>query len=344
MFENEIVQTPRPKNGIKLLVFISLILITIAISYKNQDKVFSVLDKLRGNIDITSIDYDDITDKYPTEIDKKALEYNTIYVEDIRTEAKKIKPDKNTISAESYLLGNLETGEIYLFNKKDKVFPIASLSKLVVALVAVHNMDPEQVITINKDMLKPYGNAGGLIEGEKYKVKELLFPLLLESSNDSAEALALSYEKGYDSFIYQMNSFVSELGMKNTSFKDASGLSYENVSNSADLFKLAQYMYKNEKSILSITKNSNYSLASSTDHQAHKYKAIDPFVLDPHFLGGKTGRTIEAKESMISMFNYSDKPEILSPIAIIVLRSDFSAREIDTSILFQKFMKINGSI
>jgi D-alanyl-D-alanine carboxypeptidase len=345
MFENEVYnENPKTKKGIKVLIFISLIIITIAISYKKRDYVFTFLDTLRGNDVFTSIDYNDIKEKYPTEIDKQALDYHTIYVEDIRAEAKKIKKDKYDITAESYLLGNVETGEIYLENKKDKVFPIASLTKLILALVAVHNMDMDQEIVINKDMLKPYGNAGGLIEGEKYKVRELLFPLLLESSNDAAEAIALSYKNGYEGFIYQMNSFVSELGMNNTSFKDASGLSYENVSNSKDLFILAQYLYKNEKSILNITKNSNYTLASTTGHGLHVYKAIDPFVLDPNFLGGKTGRTIEAKESMISLFNYSDIPKIVKPIAVIVLRSNFSSREIDTSILFQKFMQKNGSI
>lgn len=335
MFENE-PDLPFTHKGIRTLFFVSITLILISLIYKNRDYIKNI------GIKNSNVPKKYIVDKL--DIDKSALNYDY----EIEKKPSLVKPitlqKDNLISAESYILGNLESGEIYIKSNENKVFPIASISKLIVALVAIHNIDTDKKVTINEDMLKAYGNAGGLVLGEVYTIKELLYPLLLESSNDAAEAIAQSFTGGYQGFLYQMNSFVNELGMNSTSFKDASGLSSGNVSNASDLFILSRYIYNNEKDLLVLTKNYTVSLASSTEHAGHTYKAIDPFVLDPNFIGGKTGRTIEAKESMLSLFNYSLNSSVKLPISVIVLRSDFSSREIDTSILFEQFMRMNKSI
>ena len=65
---------------------------------------------------------------------------------------------------------------------------------------------------------------------------------------------------------------------------------------------------------------------------------IQYFSLDPNFLGGKTGRTNIAKESMISIFKYT-YDNVSYPIAVIVLRSNFQVREIDSSVLFEQFLQ-----
>lgn len=245
---------------------------------------------------------------------------------------------KPLISAEAYLVGNLETGEVYIEHNSATVFPIASISKLITAMIATHVMDPQTKVTITEPMLEAYGDAGHLVLGESLTVSELLYPLLLESSNDAAEALAQSF--GYNSFISSMNSFVKELGMNSTSFRDASGLSSGNISNARDLFSLGRYLYASERPLLDLSRQMRYELASSTEHGGHVFVTINPFPGDPHFIGGKTGRTTEAKESMISLFSYS-LGEKTYPLAIIVLRSDFSNREVDTSTLFeQAFAKI----
>lgn len=251
-----------------------------------------------------------------------------------------VRPVVPTVSAEAYLVANLDTGEIYSSQNTKAVFPIASLSKLVTALVALQSMSPDQMITITQPMLDAYGEAGRLALGESYTVSELLYPLLLESSNDAAEALALFH--GYSTFIQKMNALVAELGMTSTSFRDASGLSSGNGGNAEDLFKLAQYIYRTQQPLLTLTRQVSYSVASSTHHGAKTWHSINPFPYDPHFMGGKTGRTYEAKESMISLFRYN-AGGISYPVAIIVLRSDFSVREEDSSYLFEQFIrKIEG--
>ncbi|MEK9158343.1 MAG: serine hydrolase [Patescibacteria group bacterium] len=248
---------------------------------------------------------------------------------------KSVVQTKPLISAEAYLVGNLETGEIYTQHNQSKVFPIASISKLFSALVAINLMPQDQKITINQQMLDAYGDAGQLILGEIFTVAELLQPLLVESSNDAAEALAQS--SGYDIFIGKMNSFAKELGLQSTSFKDSSGLNPGNISNANDLFILSRYLYLNERRILEISRQVRVEIASSTGHSTKALVSNNPFPGDPNFIGGKTGRTDEARESMVSMFNYRVGDKV-HPIVIIVLRSDFSVREVDTSILFEQAM------
>jgi D-alanyl-D-alanine carboxypeptidase len=246
------------------------------------------------------------------------------------------------ISAEAYIVANLDTGMLYTEHNSNHVYPIASLSKLITAIVALHHMPPGQKIVITQPMLDAYGDAGHLVLGETYTLSEILYPLLLESSNDAAEAIAQTY--GYANFIGEMNAFVAGLGMTSTSFKDASGLNPGNVSDAGDLLLLARYIYMSEKPLLELTRQTAFSVASTTDHGAHTWNTINPFPFDPHFMGGKTGRTTEAKESMMSFFRYTTTDGKTYPVIIVVLRSDFSVREIDSSLLFSQFIrKIGGN-
>ncbi len=316
--------SPLSNKKIKQLLLISAILIIIAVVIRDNKMV---------------------NEQIPTEIivkeEKSLIEEKSQNEGKIKaTEVKNVETVKDTmvkpeISAEEYLVGDIETGEIYLQKNIDKVFPIASISKLITAVVAVNILDKDKEISITSKMLEPYGDSGKLSPGEIYAVDDLLYPLLMESSNDTAEAIAISY--GYDEFIKQMNSLAYEIGMEKTSFEDPSGLSYINSSNVKDLFVLAKYIYNYEKSLLNITKKTNISIASTTGHIAHDYNNINPLSSSTDFIGGKTGRTNEAKESMLSIFNPKIGDKVYT-IAIIVLRSEFNERENDTMALLQQFI------
>lgn len=241
------------------------------------------------------------------------------------------------ISAESYIVANLKTGEIYISHNPSQIFPIASVSKLYTALVVQHLMDSDDEIVITQSMLDAYGDAGHLVLDEKFTSEELLYPLLMESSNDAAEAYAQSY--GYQNFMEEMNGFAKEIGLENTSFKDASGLNPWNTSNANDLFMLSQYLYGHEKDLLKISKTVEYDIATTSDHGGHRFVNINPYAPYTSFIGGKTGRTDEAKESMISLFK-QEVSDTIYPIAIILLRSDFGQREIDTEKLLGRFVEV----
>lgn len=257
-----------------------------------------------------------------------------------------IKPLVPAITAESYLIGDLETGEVYVSKLPGKVVPIASISKLMSALTA-EDMNEQGILRADADviitekMLEPYGAEGALAVGEVYAAKDLQYPLLLESSNDAAQALAEA--SGYDHFIASMKLRAREIGMMHTSFEDPSGLSDQNISNATDLFAFARHLYKNEPKILELSRTATADLASTTLRAAHHYTNTNPFVGDPHYIGGKTGRTSAARESMLSLFNYTVGTKTY-PIVVIVLRSDYNSRQIDSSLLFEQFfLKVDGA-
>lgn len=270
------------------------------------------------------------------DIKKDAVTKKTVVTKPVVV-APKPQKNPNIITAESYLVGNVETGEIYLDYNAEKIYPIASLSKLFTALIDEHIMDQSKKITITQEALNAFGDAGHLVENEKFTPNELLYPLLLESSNDAAEALALSF--GYEKFIKCMNDFAIEIGITSTSFKDASGLSSLNVSTVKDLFTLSKYYYSNEKDLLGITRQKDVELATTTDHGYHHFFSINPFVFYQPFIGGKTGRTDEALESMVTMLKINVASTTYS-ISIIVLRSQYGERGADTEKILELFNKI----
>lgn len=335
--------SPLSNYKIKRLIIIAIAVVVIAISANAGAKDYSKKNALKNNEKAEIIaktksgtQKESGGDLEPGIIidDNSLVPVKNTNNYDVKRQASSTIP---TVTAEEYLVGNLDTGEIYMKRDADEVFPIASLSKLITASVATYATSSDTKITITKPMLLPYGDAGHLAPGEIFTVSELLYPLLLESSNDAAEAFAIAL--GYDSFISQMNSFAKEIGMSSTSFEDPSGLSPENKSNAKDLFILAQYLYKNREDIIGITKNQDYYLASTSVRLEHELKNINPFSAEPNFLGGKTGRTNEAKETMISMFMYKHNNDSY-PIVIIILRSDFNQREADSRLLLEQFNKL----
>lgn len=233
-------------------------------------------------------------------------------------------------TAEAYMIADIDTKQIFLESNSEAVYPIASVTKLMTAIVANESIIFDKETTITQSMLDIEGETGGLRLGESFSTTDLLYPLLLESSNDAAEALAQSSD--YNNFIGLMNAKAQVLGMDKTKYSDPSGLDPRNVSNATNLFTLARHYIKNEPLLLSITKTKEKTIATTTTHDMHKWVNTNGFVTREDFLGGKTGRTDEAKESMISIFkvlwngSYRD-------VAVIVLRSD--DRIADTQRLMQ---------
>lgn len=243
---------------------------------------------------------------------------------------------KSDISAEAYIVGNLETGEVYLSKNPDRVYPIASISKLFTVMTARDVFNSTDEIKITEDMLEPYGSTTGILDGVVFTALELEYPLVIESSNDVALVFAMSH--GYDKFIEQMNAYAKEIGLDSTSFNEPSGLSPRNVSTANDLFDFAQYLNKSAKDILEISRTPVYTIPATDWHPDLTFKNTNVFVGDPSFIGGKTGRTNEALETMLSLFKYEIEGKEY-PLAIVVLRSGFNMRQLDTAVLIEKFFQ-----
>lgn len=234
------------------------------------------------------------------------------------------------VNNKSYLVADLDSGEILEAKNQKMVLPIASISKLMTALISLENLDQTKVVTISKRAANIGGSgSGSLRAGEKIEIGNLIYPLLLVSSNSAAEALAENY--GRTEFIGLMNEKAKEIGLSDTSFEDPSGLSSHNVSTAEDLYKLARYIYQKQPYIFNVSSELgrttvNHSWFNSNDLAAAAY-----------FLGGKNGFTDEAKQTMLSLWSIPFSKEENRRLALITLGS--ASRKADAEELLRHIKK-----
>src|SRR5882672_7435866 len=147
---------------------------------------------------------------------------------------------KVSFRSASVLVQDADTGEIVLTKNSDAIVPIASITKLMTAIVTLdRGVDLEESVTLTKedgDRLK--GTKSRLKPGAVLTRNELLMLALMASENRAAAALGRSYPEGKEAFVDAMNQKAAELGMSDSRFVDPTGLSKGNVSSARDLAKL----------------------------------------------------------------------------------------------------------
>ncbi len=217
------------------------------------------------------------------------------------------------ITAQSYLAVNLSDNSVVLEKNPNQPYSIASITKLMNAVIALENIDTDQTITLTEKMLEPFGYSPSLFLGLNVSAENLLKASLIQSTNDASEALA--YFVGKEKFVDLMNRKAKEINMTNTVFYDVHGLNPANRSTATDLAKLLMYIYNNHPEILSITRDNNFWLPDSTGRLL-KFQNVNNFYPLSTFIGGKTGYLPEAKQTLASIFNVNG-----DRIAIVLLYS-----------------------
>lgn len=153
-------------------------------------------------------------------------------------------PETPTLTSKSALVINDNTQEIILSKNIEYKRPVASITKLMTAIIVLDaNQSLSQPLTITLRNITPKRSYSRLPTTQKLTRQELLLLTLMSSENRAANTLANNYPKGYSAAIRNMNNKAKQLGMKNTYFKDATGLSRHNVSTSADLAILVTTAY-----------------------------------------------------------------------------------------------------
>lgn len=149
-----------------------------------------------------------------------------------------------TVSAESYVLMDADSGRVLLGQNETQEKSIASTTKIMTALVAVENGQLSDTVTVKKAHLKE-GSSMYLVEGEVVTLEALLYGLLLPSGNDAAECIA-DHCGGREAFLSKMNEKARQLGMTHSSFKNPSGLDEDgHYSCALDMARLAAYAMRN---------------------------------------------------------------------------------------------------
>lgn len=151
------------------------------------------------------------------------------------------------IRAASAVLADLDTGQVLFGLNRNQRRPIASLTKIMTALLVLERTGPTDVVTVSADAAEgPFSGISGLglEDGERIRVTELVYALLLQSANDAAEALAEHVSGSVDAFVREMNARARRLGLTRTRFASPNGLDDSGYSSAADLARLTRAAYR----------------------------------------------------------------------------------------------------
>jgi len=187
------------------------------------------------------------------------------------------------------LRSNLSSADEVIFEKdKDLTFPIASLTKLMTAVVVLDKYNLSDIITVSDiaDLQSPMLQDVKL--GDTMPVESFLELMLVRSSNKAAYSLA--EPMGEKKFVSRMNQTAKIIGLENTSFADPSGLSDKNISSAKDIAKLSKYILKNYPRIAEISSKKKVNIpglgeVENTDELLGKI---------PGIIFSKTGFTLAA--------------------------------------------------
>lgn len=236
-------------------------------------------------------------------------------------------PIPRGISATAFAVADLTTGDVLLEEQGNTPMPIASISKVFTVLTALDNLDHYKLLPISQAAVDTEGVGGDLVPGDKLEVEEFVFPLLLESSNDAAQAIA--EHVGERRFVDLMNNKVEAIGLKNTRFADASGLSPQNTSTALDLVRLARYLYVSKQHVLSVMTLRTKTLPATADHRTYQWKNISQFLDTPGHIGSKSGFTGAAGETLLAVFELKMTEFESRPIGIVLLGSQDRKKDAD---------------
>lgn len=249
-----------------------------------------------------------------------------------------------SIRAEAAFVWDVKNQRALYRKNEQESLPLASVTKLMTALVAYELLDETAPVAIDDEAVQQYGNSG-LKAGETFDRLKLTDFALMSSSNDGAYALAAAAGKklssdGANSFVEAMNIRAKELGLHNTSYKNPTGLDISKTESGAegsakDMAFLMEHIITDEPDILTYTTESDARIYNSdgTYHNAQNTNySIDQI---PGLIGSKTGYTDLAGGNLVVAFDAG----LDRPIVIAVLGSTFHDRFTDVLTLVAETQK-----
>lgn len=242
--------------------------------------------------------------------------------------------DLNLTAAAAYVY-DITTGQVLFEKNAHQVVPLASVTKLMTALVAAEILSGDAAVGINEASLHQYGNSG-LLENEVFDRQTLTDLTLMSSSNDGAYAIAAAAGKYLDpddpvtAFILAMNARAKELGMTDTVYKNTTGLDITDTESgadgsAADMAKLMSYIVLHYPELLHATTEPTVTIASE-DGFSHNGQNTNYYTNEiPGLIGSKTGYTTLAGGNLVVAFNAG----LNRPVVAVALGSTRQARFTD---------------
>lgn len=219
------------------------------------------------------------------------------------------------LEARSALALDFHSGEILFENNPDEKLPMASITKLMTAVIIAEEEDISEIATISQNAAVTQGSKIWLYPGETLRVKDLLAALLIPSANDAGVALAEFSAGSEKDFVKKMNEKAKKLGLTNTNFSNTVGFdTADHYSTARDLSLLAMYAYKNSV-IRSFAGQTEMTITSTDGATTHKLSATNQILGgELNIVGLKTGNTLSAGPSLVAVAKGPLNHEVISVV------------------------------
>jgi len=205
------------------------------------------------------------------------------------------------ISASGIVIMDVNSGQQIFKRQETAQRPMASLTKLMTALIIVENHDLEEMVTIPVSINGTVGNVAYLPAGHRYEVGDLLSALLINSANDAAKVLAIYHSGSVPAFVEEMNLRARSLGLKATSFHNPDGLDHPaHWSTPQDVAWLTSFAFRYPEISLRMGRKNSRIISSKggVTNLSHTHALLHKNDL---IVGGKTGTTSDAGQCLVSV-------------------------------------------
>ncbi|WP_445669950.1 D-alanyl-D-alanine carboxypeptidase family protein [Peribacillus sp. FSL H8-0477] len=207
------------------------------------------------------------------------------------------------VSAKSAILMDQDSGRVIFEQNIHEISRIASITKIMTALLAIESGKMNKTVKISDDAVGTEGSSLFLKHGEKMKLEDLVYGLMLRSGNDAAAAIAEEVGGSPEGFVFLMNKKAEEIGMTNSHFTNPHGLdnTKDHFSTAYDMALLTRYaMHNNEYKKIAGTKV--HRAPNSMENWDYKWTNKNRLLtsLYKYSTGGKTGYTKLAKRTLVS--------------------------------------------
>lgn len=212
-----------------------------------------------------------------------------------------------SISARNFVALDMDTNRVLLEKNMNDKHLIASITKILTAIIAIENGNLDEEVEVDDTILKAYGSSIYIEMGEKIKLEDLIYGLMLRSGNDAAVLIAKHIGGTLENFVQMMNSYAKKIGMQNSVFTNPHGLDEENenISTAYDMAILTSFAMKNEE-YQKIVSTNKYTCKS--DKKTYTWENKNKLLKEYKYTtGGKTGFTKKARRTLVSTASKDNK-------------------------------------
>lgn len=211
-----------------------------------------------------------------------------------------------SLSCRSCVLMDSDSGRVLYEKDKDNPRLIASITKIMTAILAIESGRLEEEVTVGEEVLTMYGSNIYIELGEKMKLLDMIYGLMLRSGNDAAIVIAYFIGGSEENFVKMMNDKAKEIGMTNTVFNNPHGLDEvtQNKSTAYDMALLSSYASHND-TYMKIVGTKKYSV--QTDKKSYLWYNRNKLLGSYSYAtGGKTGYTPSAGRTLVTNASHNN--------------------------------------